>query len=86
MRPSGLAVHRVSDQNFSGMKLRIDLGQSQNGLISVRTRGDNEVRERLTAKFSAERRSDSCEQIGETNSGVSFVGIRMRVVEDYAEV
>ena len=86
MRVKRLTIHRVSDQNFSRMKVGIDLGQSQNGLISIRTRGDNEIRESLTAKFSAERRSQFAEKIGETNSGVSFVGVRMRVVESCREV
>ncbi len=48
-----LAVHRVGNQNFSGMKTGIDLAQRQYGLVTIRARRHNVISERFAVQFTA---------------------------------
>jgi len=75
-----LAVHFVGHDHFSWMKSRIDLTQRQYRPVSVRSGRDDVFCQRLASQVAAERRAYFGQQILETHSRISFVGIGMQIV------
>jgi len=76
-----LAVHGISDQNFSGMKTRIDFSERENSFVSVRTCSDNVVCKRLSTELAAQRSIQLAEKIGQPHSRICLIGIRVRIVQ-----
>src|ERR1700722_20814409 len=57
----GLAVHRVSDKNLSGMKTGIDFCQSEYRTIPIRTGRNNVAAQCRTTKFVSQRSAELAE-------------------------
>ena len=86
MRVQRLTIHRVGYEYFSRMEAWIDLAESEDDPVAIRTFRHNVVGERLAAKFVSEWCSHFGQQIEKANARVRFICVRVRIVHRHRDV